>query len=223
MTPETRRRLLLLVVVVACSAAAFHWREQLSIEVLTTWVGQLGWMAPLVFIACYAAGAVLFLPGLVFTLAGGVLFGPLFGTLYNLTGATLGATLAFLAARYIASDWAEQRTGKRLRQLKSGVEEEGWRFVAFVRLVPLFPFNLLNYALGLTNIRLSHYIISSFVFMAPGGAAYTYLGYAGREVAGGGGGEDVVRKVLLAIAVVASIAFASRIIVRLRRRKTGQA
>ena len=220
MTAETRRRLLLLAVVVACIAAAFYWREQLSIEVLTLRVGQLGWLAPLVFIACYAAGAVLFLPGLVFTLAGGVLFGPLYGTLYNLTGATLGATLAFLAARYIASDWAAQRTGKRLRQLVDGVEEEGWHFVAFVRLVPLFPFNLLNYALGLTNIRLSHYIISSFVFMTPGGAAYTYLGYAGREVAGGG--EDVVRKALLAIAVVATIAFASRVIMRLRQRKTGQ-
>ena len=220
MTAETRRRLLLLAVVVAGIAAAFYWREQLSIEVLTLRVGQLGWLAPLVFIACYAAGAVLFLPGLVFTLAGGILFGPLYGTLYNLTGATLGATLAFLAARYIASDWAAQRTGKRLRQLVDGVEEEGWRFVAFVRLVPLFPFNLLNYALGLTNIRLSHYIISSFVFMTPGGAAYTYLGYAGREVAGGG--EDLVRKALLAIAVVATIAFASRVIMRLRQRKTDQ-
>ena len=221
MTPETRRRLLLLALVVAGIAAAVYWREQLSIENLTIWVSQLGWLAPLVFIACYAAGAVLFLPGLVFTLAGGILFGPLYGTLYNLTGATLGATLAFLAARYIASDWVAQRTGKHLLQLKNGVEEEGWRFVAFTRLVPLFPFNLLNYALGLTNIRLSHYIISSFVFMIPGGAAYTYLGYAGGEVAGGG--EDVVRKALLAIAVVASIAFASRIIMRRRHRKAGGA
>jgi uncharacterized membrane protein YdjX (TVP38/TMEM64 family) len=164
---------------------------------------------------------VRFLPGLVFTLAGGVLFGPLYGTLYNLSGATLGATLAFLAARYIASDWVAQRTGKRLRQLVTGVEKEGWRFVAFVRLVPLFPFNLLNYALGLTNIRLSHYIISSFIFMTPGGAAYTYLGYAGREVAGGG--EDVVKKALLALAVVASIAFASRLMLRLRRSNSGGA
>jgi len=220
MTPETRRRLVLLAIVVAGIAAAVYWREQLSIETLTARVGQLGWLAPLVFIACYAAGAVLFLPGLVFTLAGGILFGPLYGTLYNLTGATLGATLAFLTARYIASDWVAQRTGKRLLQLKQGVEEEGWRFVAFTRLVPLFPFNLLNYALGLTNIRLSHYVISSFVFMIPGGAAYTYLGYAGGEIAGGG--EDVVRKALLAIAVIASIAFASRIIMRRRHRKAGE-
>jgi len=221
MTAELQRRLLLLAAVIAATAVAWYWRGQLSIDALTAGVSQLGWLAPLVFIACYAAGAVLFLPGLVFTLAGGILFGPLYGTLYNLTGATIGATLAFLTARYIASDWVARRTGKRLRQLVSGVEEEGWRFVAFVRLVPLFPFNLLNYALGLTNIRLSHYIISSFIFMAPGGAAYTYLGYAGREVAGNG--EDVVRKALLAVDVVASIAFASRILLRLRRRHRGGA
>lgn len=214
-------RLLLLTLLVCGIAAAFYWRDQLSIETLTSWVGQLGWVAPLVFIACYAIAAVFFLPGWIFTLAGGVLFGPVFGTLYNLTGATIGATLAFITARYIAHDWVAQRTGKRLRQLVEGVEKEGWRFVAFVRLVPVFPFNLLNYALGLTGIRLSHYIIASFIFMAPGGPAYTYLGYAGRELAGGG--EDVIRKALLAIAVVATVAFLSRIILRLRRnRVTGQ-
>ena len=208
-------RLLLLAVLGCGIAAAFYWRDQFSIEALTGWVGQLGWIAPLVFIACYAIAAVFFLPGWIFTLAGGVLFGPVFGTLYNLTGATIGATLAFIAARYLAHDWVAQRTGKRLRQLVEGVEKEGWRFVAFVRLVPIFPFNLLNYALGLTGIRLSHYIVASFIFMAPGGAAYTYLGYAGRELAGGG--EDVIKKALLAIAVVATVAFLSRIILRLRR------
>jgi uncharacterized membrane protein YdjX (TVP38/TMEM64 family) len=212
-----RLRLLLLTLLCCGIAAAFYWRDLLSIEALISWVGQLGWVAPLVFITCYAIAAVFFLPGWIFTLAGGVLFGPLFGTLYNLTGATIGATLAFITARYIAHDWVAQRTGKRLRQLVEGVEKEGWRFVAFVRLVPIFPFNLLNYALGLTGIRLSHYIIASFIFMAPGGAAYTYLGYAGRELAGGG--EDVIRKALLAIAVVATVAFVSRIILRLRRKR----
>jgi uncharacterized membrane protein YdjX (TVP38/TMEM64 family) len=212
-----QQRLLLLAVLGCGIAAAYYWRDQLSIESLIGWVGQLGWIAPLVFIACYAIATVFFLPGLLFTLAGGVLFGPLYGTLYNLTGATIGATLAFITARYIAHDWAAQRTGKRLRQLVEGVEKEGWRFVAFVRLVPLFPFNLLNYALGLTGIRLSHYIIASFIFMAPGGAAYTYLGYAGRELAGNG--EDVIKKALIAIAVVATIAFLSRIILRLRRNR----
>ena len=218
MSPEARRRIILLLIVTSGIVTALIFRDQLSVEQLTAWVRQLGWLAPLVFIACYAIATVFFLPGLLFTLAGGVLFGPLYGTLYNLVGATIGATLAFLTARYIAYDWVTQRTGNRLQQLVKGVEEEGWRFVAFVRLVPLFPFNLLNYALGLTRLRLSHYIITSFIFMAPGGAAYTYLGYAGREVAGGG--EDFIKKALLALAVIATIAFASRILMRIRRNRT---
>jgi uncharacterized membrane protein YdjX (TVP38/TMEM64 family) len=216
---ETLRRGVILLVLLAGIAAAVVLREHFSVELLTESVGQLGWLAPLVFIAGYAIATVFFFPGLLFTLAGGVLFGPFYGTLYNLTGATLGATLAFLLARYLAYDWVAQRTGKRLRQLVEGVENEGWRFVAFVRLVPLFPFNLLNYALGLTKIPLAHYVITSLLFMAPGGAAYTYLGYAGRELAGGG--EDVIRKGLLALAVVASIAFISRILMKLRQRQTG--
>ena len=217
MNPELQRRILVLSILLAGIAAVIVWRDHLSVDALIAWVGQLGWLAPLVFIACYAVSAVFFMPGLLFTLAGGVLFGPLYGTLYNLSGATIGATLAFLTARYLAYEWVAQRAGKRLRQLVTGVEKEGWRFVAFTRLVPLFPFNLLNYALGLTNIRLSHYIITSFIFMAPSGAAYTYLGYAGREVAGGG--ENVIKKVLLAIAVIATIAFASRVLLRMRRNR----
>jgi uncharacterized membrane protein YdjX (TVP38/TMEM64 family) len=102
-----------------------------------------------------------------------------------------------------------------MQQLVAGVEREGWRFVAFVRLVPLFPFNLLNYALGLTRIRLSHYIITTFIFMAPAGAAYTYLGYAGRELAGAG--EDVVRKALLALAAIVTVAFMSRLLMQRRQ------
>ena len=217
--PENMRRIGLLLILAIGIGTALVYREHISVAALEQWLGQLGWAAPLVFIAGYAIATVFFMPGLLFTLAGGALFGPVFGTLYNLAGATLGAMLAFLAARYIASDWATRRAGKRLRQLVEGVENEGWRFVAFVRLVPLFPFNVLNYALGLTRIRLLTYVVTSFVFMAPGGAAYTYLGYAGRELVAGG--EDIVKKALLAIAVVATVAFGSRIIMRLRRNRTG--
>jgi uncharacterized membrane protein YdjX (TVP38/TMEM64 family) len=218
MTADARRRVILLLLVASGIVIAILLRDQVSVESLAARVSALGWYAPLVFIACYAVATVFFMPGILFTLAGGALFGPVYGTLYNLGGATLGATLAFLTARYIAYDWVAERTGNRLRQLMEGVEEEGWRFVAFARLVPLFPFNLLNYALGLTRLRLSHYVITSFVFMAPGGAAYTYLGYAGREVASGG--EDFIRKALLALAVIATIAFASRILMKMRRKQS---
>jgi uncharacterized membrane protein YdjX (TVP38/TMEM64 family) len=95
-----------------------------------------------------------------------MLFGPVWGTILNLAGATVGATAAFLVARYLA-DWVRRKAARRLDQLIKGVEAEGWRIVAFVRLVPILPFNLMNYALGLTHIRLVDYVLASFVCMLP--------------------------------------------------------
>ena len=79
----------------------------------------------------------------------------------NLAGATLGATFAFLIARYIAGDWVARKAGGLLKRLVDGVEAEGWRFVAFVRLVPLFPFNLSTMSLGLTRIPLHQYVLAT--------------------------------------------------------------
>ena len=178
---------------------------------------HFGQWAPVVFVVIYAFGAILFVPGSILTIAGGALFGPLRVTPCNLSGATLGATLAFLIARYVASDWVTRTAGARLAGLMRGVEEEGWRFVAFVRLVPLFPFNLVNYAFGLTRIRIGEYVLASFVCMVPGALAYTWLGYAGREAALGQ--SAAIREGLLALALVAGIAFLPRLIRRLKRRR----
>ena len=211
-------RLVLLVSILTAITLAVIYRDRFDGAALEAWVRDAGAIAPLVFIVIYALAAVLFLPGTVITLAGGALFGPVLGTLYNLIGATLGATLAFLIARYLASDWVADKAGGRVKQLINGVESEGWRFVAFVRLVPLFPYNLLNYALGLTRLPLLHYIVASFLFMLPGAAAFTYLGYAGREAVGGG--EGVIQKGLLALALLAVVAFLPRLIGSLRRGPT---
>jgi uncharacterized membrane protein YdjX (TVP38/TMEM64 family) len=215
MRPRNLARFALLAALAAgIAVAAFH-HDRISVAALRGWAENSGATAPLIFMALYAAAAVLFLPGSILTIAGGALFGPVWGTLYSLAGATTGATLAFLIARYIASDWVTRKAGGRLKQLIEGVEAEGWRFVALVRLVPLFPFNLLNYALGLTRIKLSHFILASLVCMLPGGFAYTYLGYAGREAASGS--EGSVRTALLALGVLALVAFLPRLIRRMRR------
>jgi uncharacterized membrane protein YdjX (TVP38/TMEM64 family) len=205
----------LLLILVAGIVLAVLYRDRFDVGALELWIEDAGIWAPLLFMAVYAIAAVLFLPGTVMTLAGGALFGPVLGTFYNLTGATIGALLAFLVARYLASDWIADKAGGRLKQLINGVESEGWRFVAFTRLVPLFPFNLLNYALGLTRISWSHYLVATYVCMLPGAMAYTYLGYAGREAVGGG--EGLIRKALLALALLAVVAFLPRLIGRLRR------
>ncbi|MBL3591695.1 MAG: VTT domain-containing protein [gamma proteobacterium endosymbiont of Lamellibrachia anaximandri] len=211
-------RWLLFALLVTGIALAILYRDHLDAAALQLWVQQADTAAPLLFMVIYAIGTVFFLPGSVMTLAGGALFGPVLGTLYNLTGATIGAVLAFLIARFFTSNWVEQKTGGRLKQLKEGVENEGWRFVAFVRLVPLFPFNLLNYALGLTRIRLTHYLIATYLCMLPGALAYTYLGYAGREAVAGG--EGLIQKAMLALALLAVVAFLPRIIGRLRQGPT---
>ncbi|MGD8742576.1 MAG: VTT domain-containing protein [Granulosicoccaceae bacterium] len=208
-------RFVLLAIIVVGIGLVISYREQFEATALEEWIEGAGAAGPVLFMLIYALGTVFFLPGSVITLVGGALFGPVLGTFYNLTGATIGATLAFLVARYLASGWVEQKTGGRMKQLKEGVESEGWRFVAFVRLVPLFPFNLLNYALGLTRIKLAHYIIASYLCMLPGAIAYTYLGYAGKEAVAGG--EGMIRKGLLALALLAVVAFLPRLIGRLRR------
>jgi uncharacterized membrane protein YdjX (TVP38/TMEM64 family)/rhodanese-related sulfurtransferase len=194
--------------------AIFH-QDRINLATLDAWIASLGPWAPIGYVVLYALATVAFVPGVVFSLAGGALFGPLWGALWNLTGATLGATLAFLVARYIAGDWVARKAGGLLKRLIDGIYTEGWRFVAFVRLVPLFPFNLSNYALGLTRIPLHHYVIATLVCMVPGAVAYTWLGHAGRGALSGEGGA--VRYGLLGLGLLAAIALLPRLIGRLRR------
>src|SRR6516164_7383244 len=142
-------RVALTLLLAAIMAWAFFHRDQLNLTTLDAWLASLGPWAPVAYVMLFALATVAFVPGVIFSLAGGALFGPFWGTLWNLTGATVGATLAFLIARYIAADWVARKAGGLLKRLMDGIDAEGWRFIAFIRLVPLFPFNLSNYALGL--------------------------------------------------------------------------
>jgi len=208
-------RISILLLLLAGIAIVIIYRDQFDASALESWVKDAGSAGPIVFMLIYIIGTVFFLPGAVLTLAGGALFGPVLGTFYNLTAATIGAMISFIAARYLAHDWVEKKTGGRMKQLKQGVEGEGWKFVAFVRLVPLFPFNVLNYALGLTRIKFSHYSMATYIFMLPGAVAYTYLGYVGREAVAGGDG--IIQKIMLALALLAIVGFLPSLIGRLRR------
>jgi len=217
MTKQVSRAVLALLLAGAI-AVALAYRERFDPAAIEATLSAAGPAGPLLFMALYALAAVLFLPGSLLTLAGGALFGPWLGTLYSLTGATAGAALAFLVARYLAADAVERRAGARLRRLVDGVSAEGWRFVAFVRLVPLFPFNLLNYALGLTRIRFAPYLLATALCMLPGAAAYSWLGHAGRAALAGG--EGWVQTGLLALAALALVWFLPRLVGRLRRGAT---
>jgi uncharacterized membrane protein YdjX (TVP38/TMEM64 family)/rhodanese-related sulfurtransferase len=199
-------------------AAGAMWlvliRDRIDPALIEDLTRDLGVWAPLAYITLFAVGTVLFVPGAIFGLAGGALFGPLWGTILNLVGATLGATATFLVARYLAGDWVRRKAAGGLGRLVAGVETEGWRFVAFVRLVPLFPFNLTNYALGLTRIPLAHFVLATIVCMVPGTLAYTWLGHAGREAIGGS--DTAIRYGVIGLALLAAIAFLPRLLRRWR-------
>ena len=209
------QKILLLIFLVIGILLIAGYRDQFDVAAIQHWIENVGHAAPLLFMFIYVIGTVLFFPGAILTLLGGALFGPVLGTLYNLTAATVGSMIAFLVARYMASDWVEKKTGGKLKRLMKGVENEGWRFVAFTRLVPLFPFNFLNYALGLTKIKFGHYVIATYIFMLPGAFAYTYLGYIGKEAVTGG--EGLVQKFMLALALLALVAFLPRLIASVRK------
>jgi uncharacterized membrane protein YdjX (TVP38/TMEM64 family)/rhodanese-related sulfurtransferase len=212
------RATLIRIVVLLLLAAGIGWmlahRDLLAQESIGPAVLAFGYWAPIGFILVYAAATTVFFSGAILSLVGGALFGPVWGTAWNLTGATLGATIAFLLARTVAGDWVAGRVGGRLRRLVDGVTAEGWRFVALMRLVPLVPFNLLNYALGLTGISLPAYIVTSAACMLPGATAYTWLGYAGRSAATGD--TRGLRYGLLGLGVLAMIAFLPRLFRRFR-------
>jgi uncharacterized membrane protein YdjX (TVP38/TMEM64 family) len=147
--------------------------QYLDQEMLRQWIGGYGGLGPFVYIIIYALAPSLLLPGLPLTIAGGILFGPFWGVVYAITGATIGACLAFLVARYIARDWVETKLrSPKWRRLDEGVEKQGWKVVAFTRLIPLFPFNLLNYAFGLTRIKFLHYAVATFFCMLPACIAF---------------------------------------------------
>jgi len=154
----------------------FHLDQYLEKERLRQFVAGYGIWGPIIYLAIWTLAPPLFLPGLPITLTGGVLFGPFWGVVYTIFGATAGATLAFLVARYLARDWvASKLQGTRLATLDEKVAREGWEIVAFTRLIPIFPFFLLNYAFGLTRIPLLHYVLATFFGMLPLTAAYVYF------------------------------------------------
>jgi uncharacterized membrane protein YdjX (TVP38/TMEM64 family)/Fe-S oxidoreductase len=142
-------------------------------QTLRSLIAGYGVLAPIVYMLVYAVAPALFLPGLPITIAGGILFGPLWGVVYAIIGATAGACIAFLISRYLAREWVEGRLkSPRWRRLDAAVEKHGWKVIAFTRLIPLFPFNLLNYAFGLTKIGFRQYAAATFICMLPGCIAF---------------------------------------------------
>ena len=141
------------------------------------WINGLGRVGAIAYIALYIIATVAFLPGSLVTLGGGAIFGVFWGSLYVFMGASLGATAAFLVGRYFARDWVYKKIAgnEKFRKIDEAVGKEGFKIVCLTRLSPVFPFNLLNYAFGVTGVSLKDYLLG-FAGMIPGTVMYVYLG-----------------------------------------------
>ncbi len=133
--------------------------------------------AVILFILVYIVQTAFSLPGAtIMTLAGGFLFGSLWATLYVNIGATAGATLAFLAARYLFHEWVERKFGDRLGPIQEGFAKNAFSYLLTLRLIPLFPFFLVNLLSGLTRVRASTYVAATALGIIPGSFVYTFAG-----------------------------------------------
>jgi uncharacterized membrane protein YdjX (TVP38/TMEM64 family) len=168
--------------VIAQSSSSFSLQELLRSAL--EWVNELGAVGAIAFIAIYTTATVAFFPGSILTLGAGVLFGVALGSLYVFLGATLGATAAFLVGRYLARRWVSKKIegNSKFHAIDKAVGREGFKIVLLTRLSPVFPFNLLNYAYGVTGVSLKDYVLAS-IGMIPGTIMYVYIGSLAGSIA----------------------------------------
>jgi uncharacterized membrane protein YdjX (TVP38/TMEM64 family) len=197
------------------------------VPAFSAWVDGLGVWGPVVFVLGYAAAAVAFVPGSLLTLAAGAIFGVGKGTVLVLLAATLGASAAFLVARYLARGFVERRLAgnERFAAIDRAIGSEGRKIVFLLRLSPVFPYNLLNYALGLTRVRFADYLVAS-VGMLPGTLLYVYYGKVAGDVARLAGGAPMRRGpayyAVLVLGLVATVVVTT-LITRIARRALQEA
>lgn len=172
--PRVRLALLVVVAVGASiGVAASGGLSQAGVRDLVDGSGLLG---PLVYVVLYAVLTVAFVPGSVLTITAGVVFGPVVGTVLAVVGATIGATASFLVGRRVGRDGVEDLGAASVRRLDRFVTERGFTAILVARLVPLFPFTLLNYASGVTGVRTREYVLATAIGIIPASFAFAALG-----------------------------------------------
>lgn len=161
------------VVIVSIVAARYIHPQNLLKQALDE-VGELGPWGAILLMALDVAATVLFIPGSVLTLGAGAVFGVVWRSIYVSIGSTLGATCAFLVGRYLAGDGIARTIegNERFAAIDKAVANEGWKIVGLTRLSPVFPFTLLKYAFGLTQVKLRDYVLASWIGMMPGTVMY---------------------------------------------------
>lgn len=182
------------------------------------WIESLGYIGGIAFIATYILSTVVFIPATILTLGAGVVFGVVWGSLYVFVGATLGAIAAFLIGRYLARDWIGKKIegNQKFVAIDQAVAHSGFKIVLLARLSPLFPFNLLNYAFGITGVSFKEYALAS-IGMLPATVMYVYIGSIAGDVARIGSKDqstDAIKwgiRIIGFIATVAVTAYTTRL------------
>ncbi|MBD2189241.1 TVP38/TMEM64 family protein [Pseudanabaena mucicola] len=175
------------------------------------WINSLGYIGGIVFMLIYIIATVAFLPGSILTLGAGVVFGVVVGTVYVFIGATLGSIAAFLVGRYLARSWVAQKIAgnSKFTAIDRAVAHEGFKIVLLTRLSPIFPFNLLNYAFGITGVSLKDYTLAS-IGMFPGTVMYVYIGSLAGDLARIGGDnpptEPTLQWIIRIVGFIATVA-----------------
>ena len=155
-----------------------------TIPKIIQWIESLGIIGMSLFVLVYILACIFLIPGSPLTVGAGAVFGFWTGLILGSVGSTLGAVAAFLISRYLARGFIEKKIDKshKFSAMDMAIKREGWKIIFLARLSPIIPFFLLNYALGLTKIRLRTYIISSWAGMIPGTVLYTYIGSLGKTI-----------------------------------------
>ncbi len=150
-----------------------------AMQAALDWIKSLGFWGPTAFILAYIIATVTLLPGSVLTLGAGAVFGLFHGFLYVSIGSTIGATAAFLVGRHFARDRVAARIAdnRKFSAIDEAIAEEGWKIMGLLRLSPMFPFNLLNYACALTKVSLRDYFFATWIGMIPGTIMWVYIGH----------------------------------------------
>ena len=185
------RKIVFLVIFIAIILPLFIFtplRLVFNSTLFKSFIQQYEGYVEIIFIAVYTVLTIVGIPGTILTIVGGCLFGLWHGTLISIISASLGALGAFLTARYLLQDFTQRRfsKNKQLNKFQTAVLKQPFSFVLTTRLVPISPFNLVNYLFGLTTINWFDYTFATFVGVIPGSFAYTWLGVSGEQAMMGG-------------------------------------
>jgi len=210
--PTWLKALIVAVIIIGLFAAFRYYDLSSKLRDVLAWIENLGWIGIVAYILIYIAACVFLLPGSVLTLGAGVVFGVVKGSVIVSIASTLGATIAFLTGRYIARSWVVRQIEKRpfFQAIDEAISAEGWKIVLLTRLSPIFPFSLMNYALGLTRVKIKDYVLASWIGMLPGTVMYVYIGSLAGSLASIGGSADgwqrsTVEWVLYGIGLLATL------------------